>query len=140
MVSKILVLRMKHLMPNLVSPSQTAFFAGKRGTDNVIVAQELLYAMERMKGRTGYMIIKIDLEKAYDRLEWGFLRNMLSSLNFCMDTVELILSCISTTSVSFLFNGEQLGEFQPSRGLRQGDPLSPYIFILCMEFLSSLIN
>ena len=127
-------------MPNLVSPSQTAFFAGKRGTDNVIVPQELLYAMERMKGRTGYMIIKIDLEKAYDRLEWGFVRNMLSSLNFHMDTVELILSCISTTSVSFLFNGEQLGEFQPSRGLRQGDPLSPYIFILCMEFLSSLIN
>ena len=104
-------------MPNLVSPSQTAFVAGRRGTDNIIVAQELLYAMERMKGRTGYMIIKIDLEKAYDRLEWGFVRNMLSSLNFHMDTVELILSCISTTSVSLLFNGEQLEEFQPSRGL-----------------------
>ena len=68
-VSKILVLRMKHLMPKLVSPSQTAFVVGRRGTDNVIVAQELLFAMERMKGRTSYMIIKIDLEKAYDRLE-----------------------------------------------------------------------
>ena len=96
--------------------------------------------MERMKGLTGYMIIKIDLEKAYDRLEWGFVRNMSSSLNFHMDTVELILSCISTTSVSLHFNGEQLEEFQPSRGLRQGDPLSPYIFILRMESLSSLIN
>nr|POE78861.1 aaa-atpase [Quercus suber] len=96
--------------------------------------------MERMKGRTGYMIIKIDLEKTYDRLEWGFVRNMLASLNFHMDTVNLVLSCISTTSVSLLFNGEQLDEFQPSRGLRQGDPISPYIFILCMEFLSALIN
>ena len=139
-VSKILVLRLKHLMPRLVSPSQSAFVAGRRGTDNVIVAQELLFAMERMKGRTGNMIIKIDLEKAYDRLEWGFVRKMLTSLNFHMDTVELILSCISSTSISLLFNGEQLEEFQPSRGLRQGDPLSPYIFILCMEYLSSLIN
>ena len=139
-VSKILVLRMKHLMPILVSPSQAAFVTGRRGSDNVIVAQELLYAMESMKGRIGYMIIKINLEKAYDRLEWGFVRNMLLSLNFHLDTMELIMSCISFTSVSLLFNGEQLEEFQPSRGLRQGDPISPYIFILCMEFLSSLIN
>lgn len=56
-------------MPNLISPSQTAFVASRRGTDNVIVAQELLYLMERMKGRIGYMIIKIDLEKVYDLME-----------------------------------------------------------------------
>lgn len=105
-------------MPNLISPSQTAFVAGRRGTDNVIVAQELLYLMERMKGRTGYMIIKIDLEKAYDLMEWSFMRNVLLSLNFHMDTMELILSCISTTFVSLLLNGEQLEEFQPLRGLR----------------------
>ena len=86
------------------------------------------------------MIIKIDLEKAYDRMEWSFVRNMLYSLNFHKDTVGLILSCISTTFISLPFNGEQLKEFQPSRGLSQGDPISPYIFILCMEFLSSLIN
>lgn len=59
------------------------------------------------------MIIKIDLEKAYDRMEWSFVRNKLLSLNFHMDTVELILSCISTTFVSLLFNEEQLEEFQP---------------------------
>ena len=105
-------------MPNLISPSQIAFVAGRRGTDNVIVAQELLYLMERMKGRIGYMIIKIDLEKAYDLMELSFMRNVLLSLNFHMDTMELILSCISTTFVSLLFNGEQLEEFQPLRGLR----------------------
>ena len=105
-------------MPNLISPSQTAFVASRRGTDNVIVAQELLYLMERMKGRIGYMIIKIDLEKVYDLMEWSFMRNVLLSLNFHMDTMELILSCISTTFVSLLFNGEQLEEFQPLRGLR----------------------
>ena len=63
-VSKILVLRMKHLMPKLVSPSQIAFVASRRGSDNFIVAQELLYSLEKKKGKTGYMIIKIDLEKA----------------------------------------------------------------------------
>lgn len=81
-VTKILVLRMKHPMPNLVSPSQTAFVAGRRGIDNVIVAQELLYSLERKKGNTSYMINKIDLEKAYDRMEWSFVRNMLYSLDF----------------------------------------------------------
>lgn len=97
---------MQHLLPNLISPSQIAFVAGRRGTYNVIVAQKLLYSMERKKGMTGYMIIKIDLEKAYDHMEWSFVRNMLYSLNFQNDTVDLILSCISTTSVSLLFNGE----------------------------------
>lgn len=68
------------------------------------------------------------------------MRNMLYSLNFHNDTVDLILSCISTTSVSLLFHEEQLEEFQPSGGLRQGDLISLCIFILCMEFLNSLIN
>ena len=86
------------------------------------------------------MILKIDLEKAYDHMKWSFVRDVLFSLGFHNDTVELILSCISSTSVSLLFNGEQLEEFQPSRRLRQGDPISPYIFILCLELLSSLIN
>ena len=63
-VTKILVLRMKHLMPKLVSPSQTTFVVGRRGTDNFIVAQELLYSLEKKKGKTGYMIIKIDLGSA----------------------------------------------------------------------------
>ena len=99
-----------------------------------------MITLEKKKGKTGYMIIKIDLEKAYDRMEWSFVRNVLCSLGFQNATAELILSCISSTSVSLLFNGEQLEEFKPSRGLRKGDPISPYIFILCMELLSALIN
>ena len=121
---------MKHLMPNLVSPSQAAFVTGRRGSDNVIVAQELLYAMESMKGRIGYMIIKINLEKAYDRLEWGFVRNMLLSLNFHLDTVELIMSCISFTSVSLLFNGELLEEFQSREGCGK-ETRSPLTYLFC---------
>ena len=110
-VTKILVNQLKHLMPTLVSSSQTAFVLGRRGTDNVITAQELVYTIEQKKGKEGFMIIKIDLEKAYDRLEWSFVRSMLVSLGFHSDTVELILSCISTTSVALLFNGDQIGKF-----------------------------
>ena len=115
-------------MPTLVSPTQTTFVSGRRGTDNVIVAQELVYTLEKKKGKAGFMVIKLDLEKAYDRA------------GFHEDTIELVMSCISSTSTTLLFNGSQLETFNPSKGLRQGDPISPYIFILCMEFLSSLIN
>ena len=60
---------MKHLMPTLVSPTQTAFVSGRRGTNNVIVAQELVYTLEKKRGKTGFMVIKLDLEKADERLE-----------------------------------------------------------------------
>ena len=139
-VTKILVHRMKHLMPTLVSPSQTAFISRRKGTDNVIIAQELVYTIERKKRKKDFMIIKVDLEKAYDRLEWSFMRSMLVSLEFHSDIMELILSCISTTTASLLFNEDQLGEIFPSCGLRQEDLISLYIFILCIEFLSTLID
>lgn len=99
-----------------------------------------MYTLEKKKGKAGFMIIKIDLEKVYDRMEWSFVRSMMYRLGFHGDTVELILSCISSTSMALLFNGSQMETFHPSRRLRQGDPISPYIFVLCMEFLSSLIN
>ena len=110
-VTKILVHRLKHLMPSFVSPSQTAFISSRRGTTNVIIAQELVYSIKRKKGKEGFMIIKVNLEKAYDHLEWSFVRSMLVNLGFHLDTVELILSCISTTSAALIFNGIRLEKF-----------------------------
>ena len=86
------------------------------------------------------MAIKIDLEKAYDRLDWNFIRDMLNLFKFPPHLIKLILSCVLTTSISILFNGGKLDPFLPSRGIRQEDPLSPYIFILCMEMLSFFIH
>ena len=85
------------------------------------------------------MALKIDLEKAFDRLEWGFIKHILSFFNFPVDWVELIMSCISTSSLLVLLNREILNYFLPSRGIGQGEPLYLYIFILYMEYLARLI-
>ena len=139
-VSKILVNRIRPLLPKLISPMQAAFLQGRRGADNVIIAQELIYSLGKRRGQEGFMAVKIDLEKAFDRLEWSFIRMVLTHFGFPKNIIRLILSCVSTTSTSLLFNGNKLQPFCPSRGLRQGDPISPFLFLLCMEFLGAHIT
>nr|XP_023896924.1 uncharacterized protein LOC112008814 [Quercus suber] len=140
LVTKILVNRIKPVLGNLISPVQTAFIPGRRGTDNAIIVQELIHSISKAKGKEGYMAIKIDLVKAYDKLEWDFIRERLFHINLPTDLIDLIMSCISTATTSILFNGGTMDPILPSRGIRQGDPLSPYIFILCMDWLGQLIE
>ena len=134
-ITKILVCRLRSILPSIVSPIQTAFVPGRQGMDNVVIVQEIVHALSRRKGRVGGMAIKIDLEKAYDRMEWSFIKVVLEHFKFPTSFVNLVMECISSSSVAILLNGAPLDSFSPSRGLRQGDPLSSYIFILCMEFL-----
>ena len=136
MVTKTIVNRIRPLLSHLVSPYQSAFVPGRRGVDNVIIAQELIHSMHRKKGRVGSLILKVDLEKAYDRLEWSFIREVLLFFLFPKSLVDLILDCVSSSSISILLNGGKMEVFKPSRGIRQGNPLSPYLFILCLEYLS----
>lgn len=86
------------------------------------------------------MEIKIDLEKAYDRLKWEFVKDTLQDIGFPPSTIDLIWYCISTPSMRVLWNGEALEESVPTRGIRQGDPISPYLFVLCLERLFHLID
>ena len=95
--------------------------------------------MFKKKGKGGVMAIKLDLEKTYDRLEWSFIRDTLNPYKFLSHLVSLIMSCVSTSSVSILVNEGALIQF-PLRGIRQKDPLSPYLFILYMEVLRALIE
>jgi ribonuclease HI len=134
-ITKILVCRLRSILPSIVSPIQTAFVPGRQGMDNVVIVQEIVHALSRRKGRVGGMAIKIDLEKAYDRMEWSFIKVVLEHFKFPTSFVNLVMECISSSSVAILLNGAPLDPFFPSRGLKQGDPLSSYIFILCMEFL-----
>ena len=97
-------LKVKPLLSSLVSPLQTAFIESKRGADNVVKAQELVYSLNQKKRRgEGFVIFKIDLEKAHHRLEWSFVRAVFTNVSFCPETIELILSCITTSPIPLPF-------------------------------------
>lgn len=102
--------------------------------------QELIYSISRKKGKVGYMAIKTDLEKAYDKLELSFIRDMLTRVSFPKTLIEIVMSCVSTVTTSILFNGGFLDDFCPTRGIRQRDPQSSCLFILCMDYLGQLIE
>jgi hypothetical protein len=139
-VTKILLLRLKHFLSDLIHPFQASFAPGRKASDNIIIVQDIIHSMNTSKSKVGNMAIKIDHEKAFDRQEWSFIRQTLYFFNFPPDWITLIMSCITSTSLAVLVNGERLDTFTPSRGIRQGDPLSSYIFILCMEHLAWLIH
>ncbi|KAH9716124.1 reverse transcriptase domain-containing protein [Citrus sinensis] len=135
-ITKIIVNRLQEILPDLIGPHQTSFVPGRHITENIIVAQEIIHSMRRKKGRQGFMAIKVDLEKAYDRLSWNFIHGTLQELNLPIGLTNLIMACITIAKMNILWNGELTSEFSPGRGVRQGDPLSPYIFVLCIERLS----
>nr|KYP39534.1 LINE-1 reverse transcriptase isogeny [Cajanus cajan] len=139
-ITKILSNRLRQVMADLVSPNQCSFVPHRQASENIIITQEVIHSMKRRTGNKGWMAIKIDLEKTYDRLNWRFIRDTLSDIGLPQNFVELVWACISTPSSRVLWNGEALQEFHPSRGIRQGDPLSPYLFMLCMERLFHIIE
>ena len=138
-VSKVIANRLKPLLNSIISEAQSAFIANRLITDNMLIAFESLHHMKTTcTGKTGFMALKLDMSKAYDRVEWIFLEKILLRMGFREDWVALIMECITTVSYSILVNGEPKGLIKPTRGLRQGDPLSPYLFLFCVEGLNAV--
>jgi len=135
-IAKVLVNRMRPILQRLIHPCQSAFVPNRAIHDNILIAHEIMNKFRHYKGKKGYVALKLDMEKAYDRIEWDFLLACLRQLGFNNTWVQWISECISTVSYSLIINGESCGFFKPSRGLRQGDPLSPYLFLLCMDVLA----
>ncbi|KAK0575156.1 hypothetical protein LWI29_034688 [Acer saccharum] len=94
-ISKILMQRLRLLLPTLVSPNQVSFVPGRQIQDNIVVAQEVLHKFKNVKGKVGYIAWKIDLTKAYDRLQWGFIKQVLEEIGIEGRLNNLIMSCIS---------------------------------------------
>ncbi|XP_019200262.1 PREDICTED: uncharacterized protein LOC109193892 [Ipomoea nil] len=125
---------------SLVGPFQSSFVPGRQIMDNVILFQEVLHSMRLKKGKTGLMAIKIDLEKAYDRLNWDFIKDTLVDAGFEAGWVRAIMECVSTPTMSIVWNGNRTDQFKPGRGVRQGDAISPALFVLCIERLCQSIS
>ena len=138
-ISKLLSMRLKPVLCKIISENQSAFVPGRAISDNVLITHEVLQFLKTSKAEIHCtMAVKTDMSKAYDRIEWEFMAEVLRRLGFHEKWNNWIMQCIATVRYSYLINDSIHGTVIPQRGIRQGDPLSPYLFILCGKVLSGL--
>ena len=138
-ISKLIANRLKIVLPKFISGNQSAFVKDRLLIENLLLATELGkdYHKDLISARCA---IKIDISKAFDSVQWSFILHALAAMDFPPEFVHWISLCITTASFSIQVNGELAGFFQSERGLRQGCSLSPYLFVVCMEVLTRLLD
>ncbi|KAM2034824.1 hypothetical protein TB1_037125 [Malus domestica] len=140
-IAKIITNRMKVVLQRIISMNQSAFVVGRQIQDNILVVHEILHCLKmHPAGEDQYLAMKLDMAKAYDRVEWSFLLAMIRKLGFCEECCKRIEACISIVTYSVLINGLPNGYIQQQRGLRQGNLMSSFLFLICAEGLSALLR
>lgn len=138
-ITKLLADRLAKVLPHLIDAAQSGFVKDRLMVENIHLAQEIMRGYGR-KRTAPKCTLKIDIRKAYDTISWEFLRAVLTEIRMPRRFVDWILECVTTASYSIKINGDLVGFFKGRRGLRQGDPMSPSLFVLCMEYLSRSLN
>lgn len=138
-ISKILATRLAKVLPKLVDEEQAGFVQGRSIAQHVVLAQELIRDLDR-KVKEANIVLKLDISKAYDRLEWRFLLRAMEAFGFSAASRDLVYRNICNIWCQFRINGETHGHFRSFRGVRQGDPLSPLLFALAQQVLSSSLK
>ncbi|KAL2931434.1 LINE-1 reverse transcriptase-like protein [Bienertia sinuspersici] len=138
-ITKLLCKRLSKVLPDNISFNQGAFISGRNIMHNVLICQDLVKMHSSYQKQPCFML-KLDTRKAYDTVEWDFLEETMIGLNFPHPFIQLVMTCVRTLKFCLLINGSPTELFTPQRGLRQGDPLSPLIFTLCMEYYSRILQ
>lgn len=128
------------MLDDLIAPMQRSFIPGRQADDNILIAQELIHTIKRSKSKNGLMAVKIDLEKAYDRVRWDFLKDTLiafvfpdSCISLIMFCISLIMFCVESSHMAVLLNGEQLEKLKPGRG-QAFDKVLQSLTFLCFSW------
>ena len=135
-IAKVLSRRLRETLPHLVGEAQTAFIKGRHILDGALISSEVVGWLKKHK-RSG-VLLKLDFQKAYDIIEWDSLDVVLQEMGFGHKWRGWIKACLTTATISILFNGVPSKPFRMQRGIRQGDPLSPFLFVLMVEVLNKM--
>jgi len=141
LLSKVLANCLEKILHKCIVDSQSTFVPGRSIMDSVLVAIELVHYMKtKTEGKVKSVALKLDIRKAYDIIDWSYLKDVMYKMGFSGKWIQWIMICVETVDYFVIVNKEMVGPILPGRRLRQADPFSPYLFILCAEGLSALIK